>query len=215
MNDLPLVRKGQPITAELWNRLVAAVRATRLLPGVGARLRSMPHGTIIGFDAAPVSWAHPFQVSLVGNTAAQIRPGRVNMIEPKIDGVALSGTEDEPSPKLEFGKLQLDKEDRGYIAIEITCGPKWEIKTAEMVQVAYFDSETGEEPPPGSGGPSSIGGIPGLTKRRVRYPIAMLRLRKSGRLDLFQIVFFNVAYRAKPRDDKTDIARHFFWVSAA
>ena len=52
MNDLPFVRRGQSITAELWNRLVATVRAVRLLPGDGARLRSMPDGTIVGFDAS-------------------------------------------------------------------------------------------------------------------------------------------------------------------
>ena len=215
MNDLPFVRRGQPITADLWNRLVAAVRAVRLLPGDGARLRSMPDGTIVGFDAAPAPWAHPFQVSLIGQSAAEIRTGLLNAIEPKIAGVPLSGTDDKPPPKLEFGKLKLDTDNRGYIAVEITCGKKWEITTMEMVQVAYFDSESGEEPPEGSGGPSSIGGIPGISGRRVRYPLAMLRQRSTGQLDLFQIVFFNIVHRAQPRDDAADVARHFFWPGPA
>ena len=213
MNDLPFVKRGQPITAELWNRLCAAVRAVRLLPGEGARLRSTPDGTIVGFDAAPASWSHPFQVSLIGKTAAEIRPGTVNSIEPKIGDVPLSGSDSKPTPKLEFGKVKLDGDGRGYIAIEITCGAKWEIKTMGMVQVAYFDSENGEDSPGGSGGPSSIGGIPGISGRRVRYPIAMLRERSTGQLDLFQIVFFNIAHRAQPRTE--DVARHFFWASTA
>ena len=215
MNDLPFVRRGQPITADLWNRLVAAVRAVRLLPGDGARLRSMPDGTIVGFDAASSPWAHPFQVSLIGQSAAEIRTGLLNAIEPKIAGVPLSGTDDKPPPKLEFGKLKLDTDNRGYIAVEITCGKKWEITTMEMVQVAYFDSESGEEPPEGSGGPSSIGGIPGISGRRVRYPLAMLRQRSTGQLDLFQIVFFNIVHRAQPRNDADDVARHFFWPGPA
>lgn len=215
MNELPFVKRGQPITAELWNRLVGAVRAVRLLPGDGARLRSTPDGTIIGFDAASAPWSHPFQVSLIGQTAAEIRSGFVNAIEPEINGVPLSGDDAEPPPKLEFGKLKLDPDGRGYVAIEITCGTKWEIKTMEMVQVAYFDSENGEDPPAGSGGPSAIGGIPGISGRRVRYPIAMLRQRSTGDLDLFQMVFFNLAHRAQPRDAATDSARHFFWASAA
>ena len=180
MKDLPFVRRGQPITAGLWNRLIAAVRAVRLLPGDGARLRSTPDGTIIGFDAATAPWAHPFQVSLIGQSAAQIRSGLVNSIEPKINGVPLSGTDSKPAPKLDFGKLKLDTDGRGYVAIEITCGTKWEIRTMEMVQVAYFDSENGEDPPPGSGGPSAIGGIPGISGRRVRYPLAMLRPTARG-----------------------------------
>jgi hypothetical protein len=97
------------------------------------------------------------------------------------------------------------------VAIEITCGKKWEIVTMELVQVAYFDSENGEDPPPGSGGPSAVGGIPGISGRRVRYPLAMLRQRKTGQVDLFQIVYSNLTHRAKPKDDATDIARHFFW----
>lgn len=215
MNELPFVKRGQPLTAELWNRLVAAMRAVRLLPGDGARLRSMPDGTIISFDAATAPWSHPFQVSLIGQSAAQIQPGLINSIEPQISGVALSGTDTKPPPKLEFNKLKLDADNRGYVAVEITCGTKWEIKAMEMVQVAYFDSENGEDPPPGSGGPSAIGGIPGLSGRRVRYPVAMLRQRSTGQLDLFQIVFFNIVHRAQARDAETDSARHFFWPGTA
>ena len=211
MNDLPFVRRGQPITAELWNRLVAAVRSVRLLPGDGARLRSTPAGTIVGFSASPASWSHPFLVSLTGESTADIQPGLVNAIEPTIGGIALSGTDRKPQPKLEFGKLKLDGDGRGYVAVEITCGKKWEILTMEMVQVAYFDSENGEDPPLGSGGPSAIGGIPGILGRRVRYPLAMLRKRRTGQVALFQIVFTNLTHRAQPTDATSDIARHFFW----
>ena len=119
MNDLPFVRRGQPITADLWNRLVVAVRAVRLLPGDGARLFSTPDGTIVGFNAPSAPWSHPFQVSLIGQSAAEIRPGLINSVEPKIDDVPLSGTDSEPPPKLQFGKLRLDADNRGYIAVEI------------------------------------------------------------------------------------------------
>jgi len=85
----------------------------------------------------------------------------------------------------------------------------------EMVQAAYFDSENGDDPPSGNGGPSAIGGIPGISGRRVRYPLAMLRQRSTGQLDLFQIVFFNIVHRAQPRDSATDLARHFFWPGPA
>ena len=215
MTELPFVRRGQPITAELWNKLVAAVRSVRLLPGDGARLRSTPDGTLVGFDAGSSSWAHPFQVTLVGQTAAQISSGLVNAIEPQIGDVPLSGTNTQPPPRLEFGKPKLNANNCGYIAIEITCDDKWAITIMEMVQVAYFDSESGEEPPEGSGGASATGGIPGISGRRVRYPVAMLLQRKSGQLDVVQIVFFNIAHRAQPLDSQTDTARHFFWPGTA
>jgi hypothetical protein len=220
MIELPFVRRGQPITAELWNKLVAAVRSVRLWPGDGARLRSTPDGTIVGFDAASSRWPHPFQVTLFGQSAAQIRSGLVNDLEPKIGDVPLSGTESDtglaqPPPRLEFGKLKLDSNNRGYVAIEITCDEKWKITAMQMVQVAYFDSENGEDPPAASGGVSAIGGIPGISRRRVRYPVAMLLQRKSGQLDVMQIVFFNLAHRAQSRNTQSDAARHFFWPGAA
>ena len=41
------VKPGDPIPllASFWNNLKAMVRARRLLPGVGVRLREMPFGT--------------------------------------------------------------------------------------------------------------------------------------------------------------------------
>ena len=42
MTEPPFVKRGQPITATLWNQLCAAVRACRLIAGDGVRLREMP-----------------------------------------------------------------------------------------------------------------------------------------------------------------------------
>ena len=67
MTEPPFVKRGQPITARLWNQLCAAVRACRLIAGDGVRLREMPDGTIITFDGDAAEFVHPFQVSLAGN----------------------------------------------------------------------------------------------------------------------------------------------------
>ena len=65
------VHPGDPIPklAAFWNGLKAAVAARRLLPGVGVRLREMPFGTIINFDANAAAWDHPWRMSLDGNQA--------------------------------------------------------------------------------------------------------------------------------------------------
>ncbi len=208
----PEVRPGQPITAELWNLARAAHRASLLRSGPGIRLRQTPDGTIIsGPDAGP-AWDHPFNVSLI-DSRAKITPGTVNGIEPRIDDVPLSGTDDDEPPVIEWDRLNVDDDGRGYIALELTCDEKWKIKPEllTLVQVAYFDSEDGEEPPEGSGGPASAGGVPGLSGRRARYPIAMLRQRASGHVDVFQIVHFALQHRAQPRNEAAEVARHFFW----
>ena len=120
MNDLPFVRKGQAITAALWNQLCAAVRACRLIAGDGVRLREMPDGTIITFDGGSAEFVHPFQVSLIGTDAASIRPGTVNKVDAKIKDVPLAGKDGEAPPVLKVGTPMLDDEGRGYICVEVT-----------------------------------------------------------------------------------------------
>lgn len=210
--EWPEVRPGQPITAELWNLARAAHRASLLRSGPGIRLRQTPNGTIITGVSGGPAWDHPFKVSLI-DSRAKITPGTVNGIEPRIDDVPLSGTDDDPPPELTWSKLKLDTEQRGYIALELTCDEKWKIipELLTVVQVASFDSDDSGAPPAGSGGPASAGGVPGLLGRRARYPLAMLRQRKSGRVDVFQIVHFALQHRAQPRNETAQIARHFFW----
>lgn len=206
MNDLPFVRKGQPITALLWNQLCAAVRGNRLIAGNGVRLREMPDGTIITFDGG-ADFVHPFQVSIIGTEAASIRPGTVNKVDAKIKDVPLAGEDGEAPPVLKFGQPMLDDEGRGYICVEVTCREKdWSVEKVEVVQVADPNTDDGE-PGEGTGGGSAVA----LPERRTRYPLAMLRERKDKKLDLYQITFFDLQHRAALGTDRKTATRHFFW----
>lgn len=208
MNDLPFVRKGQPITAALWNQLCAAVRACRLIAGDGVRLREMPDGTIITFDGDGAEFVHPFQVSLIGTEAASVRPGTVNKVDAKIKDVPLAGKEGEAPPVLKFGTPMLDDEGRGYICVEVTCREKdWSVEKVEIVQVADPNTEDGEAGEGHSGSTASVA-LPG---RRTRYPLTMLRERKDKKLDLYQITFFDLQHRAALGTDRKTATRHFFW----
>ena len=208
MTEPPFVKRGQPITATLWNQLCAAVRACRIIAGDGVRLREMPDGTIITFDGDGADFVHPFQVSLVGTEGASIRPGTVNRIDAKIKGVPLAGSDREPPPVLKFGKPQLDQDGRGYICAEVTCREKdWSVEKVEVVQVADPNTDAGEA----SGSHGGSGGSVALPGRRARYPLAMLRERKDKRLDLYQITFFDLQHRPALGTDRKTAARHFFW----
>jgi hypothetical protein len=208
MNDLPFVKRGQSITATLWNQLCAAVRACRLIAGDGVRLREMPDGTIITFDGDGTEFVHPFQVSLIGTEAASIRPGTVNKVVAKIKDVPLAGTDDQPPPVLKFGQPMLDEEGRGYICVEVTCREKdWSVEKVEVVQVADPNTDDGEAGEGVAGTTASVA-LPG---RRTRYPLAMLRERKDKKLDLYQITFFDLQHRAALGTDRKTATRHFFW----
>ena len=212
MPEFPIVARGQPITEALWNAAQAAVHAGRLRAGSGIRLHEMPDFTLISAIGGGTGGGtgHAFKVSLTEH-GASITPGTVNGIEPVIGGVLLSGDEaGENIPELRWKKPALDAKRRGYIALEAICDREWKIVQGDLtvVQVAYYDSLDGKAPPDGSGGIAAAGGIPGLPGRRVRYPIARLIQRKSGELEVFQIVKFDVTHRVQART--ADIARHFF-----
>jgi hypothetical protein len=208
MREPPIVKRGQPITAALWNQFAAAVRACRIISGDGVRLRETPDGTIISFDGGGAEFAHPFQVALIGTEAASIRPGTVNRVEAKIKDVPLAGKDGEAPPLLKFGKPKLDDEGRGYICVEVTCREKdWSVEKVEVVQVADPNTDDGEA---GEGHSGSTGSV-ALPGRRTRYPLAMLRERDDGKLDLYQITFFDLQHRAALGEDRKTATRHFFW----
>ncbi|MHA3773670.1 hypothetical protein ACXR0O_19210 [Verrucomicrobiota bacterium sgz303538] len=214
MWDPLFVRVGQEITKSLWDALVARVRSVHLIEGPGIRLQYTADGTIVTATAADGSnFAHPFRVAIAGDRLT-IRPGLVNGVDATIKGVPLAGDAKNPPPFLDFKALKLDKERRGYVALEIKCGPDWQITkgAAEVVQVAAWDTETGE---PGEAPARGPAGVPGLSGRRVRYPLALLRPNAAGALEVFQIQHFNLAHEAKPRDAKSNIARHFFKMGGA
>lgn len=187
-----------------------AIHACQLIAGQNVRLRSTPSGTIIDFFGGQ-SFVHPWQVSLRGTEAATIRPGTINKVPAGIKGKPLDGGEKgEPPPVLEFGKPQVDKEGRGWICAEVFCDPKerFRITKIEIVQVADPDTETGG---PAPGLPNASGGAVALKDGRARHPLAMLRLRESGRLDLFQVTYFDLQHRVKLAADQKTASRHFFW----
>ncbi len=187
------VRPGERITAALWNKLVAAGRACRLISGDGIRLRQTPDGTLVSCSTWK-PWNHPFKVTLSG-TSATINRGLVNTIEPKIKDVPIGGDEanGKPQPKIEFKEPKLDKDGRGWIAVEVICDKEkqWAVASATVVQVGELKTD---DPTKGL------------------HPIAMLRRSKTGDLSLFQIEFFNLQHKAAVPTNG-NAARHFFWVA--
>jgi hypothetical protein len=93
--------------------------------------------------------------------------------------------------------------------VEITCEPKeqWAVKKAEIVQVADPDTREGEP----SEGLNTLGAAKPLPDNRARHPLAMIRERKGGRLELFQITFFDLQHRVALTADQKTAQRHFFW----
>lgn len=185
-------------------KMLAARRAGRLLPGRNVRLRRMPSGTLLSFHGGGTVFEHPWLVSFDG-TNATVLPGTINRVEAEIGRKKLS---DLPSPILTVRKLRVDAEGRGWFAAEVTCDPEkqWGIVKVEIVQVANPDTADGSA----SDRINAVGGAAPLPGNRARHPIAMVREREDGRVDVFQIAFFDLHHRIAFGSDRLP-QRHFFY----
>jgi len=215
MNEWPEARAGQTLTPEMWNAARAANGRNQLIAGKGIRLKPGPLGTVIAVnDNGIASFASPFRVALLGSTSATIAPGFVNLIEPVIDGVHLSGEDAKgtPPPTLKWDKLALDSDGRGFIALEVTLDVNWKVAdgAALIVQVAAVDTADGV---PAKTKSIAANGVPIFTGRKCRYPLAMIRQRSTGALDCFQIVYGDLTLGVKPADSAatTTTGRAFFY----
>lgn len=213
MFDFPEVSPGDPITVEIWNRARAAVHANRLLSGTGIRLKKTSLGVHVIADLKSQRWPHPFKVALSG-LSATVSPGFVNgKVEPRIKGVSLFA---DPAPHLEFPRATWDSEGRSYIALEAAFDDDWSLPAdgLTVIQCARFDSLDSDDPgkPPGDSAEiTGSGGVPILDGRRARWPLAMLRKRKSGRIDLYQITFGDLQVKVKPSGPDSETGRAL-WV---
>lgn len=207
----PRVRPGEIVTARHFEQMGRAIRAGRLLTtdGSGVRLTSTPNGTLVAFSSR-ADFSHPWRVNLQGANAATVEPGTVNGFPATIDGEPLDGGEENtPPPVLRFSTLKTDADGRGWLALEVTFDPakEWGIIKAEIVQVADCDTDDGA---PAPGLPPPTGGARPLAGNRARHPLAMLRQRDGGRLDVFQHAFFPLKHRPAFATDGKTIVRHFF-----
>ena len=188
--DLSLfVRPGDKLTAELWNKLVLAVKSCTVWPGSGTRIRRTPDGTTISATFWD-DWSHPFKVNYAGS-ACTVSKGLIDGVEPKIKDVPISGDSKnkQPIPVLDVSHPKLDKDGHGWIAIEIEVdADKWKTTAASIVQVDSLKSDA---------------------KLKGRHPLAFLTKKADDSIECFQVEFFNLQHRTDGKD-KTP-TRHFFW----
>ena len=208
----PFVKKGDPITKKVFDQMGVAVRACRILAGPGTRLIYTPQGTIVCFERAQ-SFSCAWQVSLRGSTGATLLPGTINKLPATIGGVPLDGgSAGLPPPVLQWSRLKLDSEGRGWICAEATFDPakSWAVVKVEIVQVGDPDTDDGSALPAGQLA-NAAGGASPLSGNRARHPLAMLRQRTSGQLDVYQVTCFDLQHRVALAKDQKTATRHFFW----
>lgn len=179
----------------------------RLFTGPDVHVRTLGKlGTIVGFRRrSQAGFTGAWWVDLQGSSAATVAPGTVSKVPATIRGAKL---DDARPPVLQFGTLRTDSDGRGWICAEVTCDPakQWGIVKVEIVQVADPDTNDGAA----GTGINAIGGAKPLTGSRARAPLAMLRKRSGGGVDVFQIAYFDLQMRIAFAADNTP-QRFFFF----
>lgn len=214
-DDFLTVRKGDPITAEIWNRMQrAGDRSSVLLGGENTRISRMPHGTLINAKHVGV-FVHPFRVTVSGLSAI-VLPGLVNGEVPTMRlATGSSGVnvplDNRPPPVMKLSRALFDQIGQGWIALELKVEEKFfKIEKAEVIQCANITQANNNV----INNPFFYFGLPGLPGGRVRYPIARLFLRGGG-IECFQVAMFNMNHKTKPPapagTGNTMLPRHFFW----
>ena len=91
--------------------------------GNGTRLTATAWGFAYGSADAGQTWAHPFRAS-VGVRIIRLSKGIVEGIEPKIDGVPISGDPQKrkPQPALKLDPKLQNKNGESWVCIEVEPG---------------------------------------------------------------------------------------------
>jgi hypothetical protein len=222
------VKPGDPITADIWNRMLnSADRSNVLYGGENTRITKTPHGTLVNAKTIG-GYLHPWRV-LVSATNASIQPGLINGQTHTINS---NGSDPPITDRTPPSLLAIDTNNfnngLGWIALELETDkdPKQPsddpifkytiIKTAKIIQCKVI---TGSELT--TKNPFFYFGFPGIGNFKVRYPLARLQSVGEDQVLVFQVAIFNLNWKAKPPQPSgggtggtavgSAFPRHFFW----
>lgn len=191
-----------------WRLLLDYIdRTNKVITGEGVRVSYLPSGGLSVYAEDNYNpWNSPFKVS-AGSGTVVVREGTINGIAPSIDGVRISGIDDEGKavdvPALKTVHLG---GARSYVALKITLSEdavEIDANNADALAVSHIaelpDLFT-------QGGTVSEGGV-------AFYPIAALYWTPNGKIRrAFQITHHNLGHRhVEGNLEKGLPSRQLFW----
>lgn len=129
MNEL-IVRRGQELTAKLWNAFWGERRRCRIFGGPGVFVKDSSDGQVISFRAGGSAYLPKFGVNQIGKFVT-FRLGLVNGQEPRIEDVPITGGNGRPVPRLRLQDTEdvFDPTGRSWLAIRLQVD-----ETGRMIQ---------------------------------------------------------------------------------
>lgn len=218
ISDFLHVKAGDPVTAELWNRMLASARASQLcLGGENVNVHQLPHGSLINSRFVR-AWVHPWRV-IASTSFARFHPGTINGMTPTISGPLGKDIpmNNNPQPTLPMSTSAWDDQGFAWIVLELTFADNtWrDIKKAEILQRPNVTREDSHH----LDSPQLYLGYAGFNDSlTARYPLVRLQrisgTTGTGKLafNYWQVAMFNLQHQAVPPiEGQTGISRHYFW----
>jgi len=178
-------RRGQRVKPRLKS-FIAWLKAHRIESGRGIRIRRTINGTIVSANIPNPVFLGAFTVSLVDGGQFSVARGFVNGIEPKINGVPITGEGEKPRPTLKVPQ-SFDKNGRAWALIEVKINKnslRIDPEDPESVVIKADKSLTSSD--------RLVG----------RHPIAMFVQVGSGQVIKYQLSYFSLRHAFNNR--------HFF-----
>lgn len=207
MSTIPrdiVAKKGQKILPR-WKALLRFIKSTGVIAGKGVKISRGPNGTTVSADHFQKPWSHPFKVTVSGGSAT-IRMGTVNGLVPHIDGVNISGFDDDfkqvnvPSIPIEPGE-----EGESHIALVLNVPDGSSAIILDDPATFTIEHFPWASDVTGGGGEDYRGAG--------KYPLAVLLWGDDGKLiKKHQVVHFNLGHRFLQSEAASGRpSRHLFW----
>ena len=191
-------RTGQRIKPTLKSFL-AWLRSQRIEAGPGIRILRTAAGTCVSANVPSPTFLGDFTVSLTEEGRFYVARGFVNGIEPKINGIPITGDKDNERPSLKLPK-EFDKSGRAWALVQVTLNKQTErIDEKARDSVVVVADKTTSSPALIRRGAKRTADAPLVG----RHPIAMFLKGEDGRILTYQLSFFSLRHAFAKK-------RHFF-----
>lgn len=204
-----VARRGEKVFPK-WQALLRFIANTGIVAAPGIKVTYLPTGgTLVESDASYKAWGHPFKVS-ASSESFSVRSGLVNGLAPYLDGVRITGVDDE-GKKVDVPRVEIKHKGDPitYISlVVVTPEGGSRITLTDSPETLYIKHST--MLPEGF---REGGSIPFLGE--TEYPLAALYWEGEGVLRRkLQIVHHNLGHRYIQSQAQAGISgRHLFWAA--
>jgi hypothetical protein len=163
------------------------------MPGNGVRLTRTSAGFSYSAITRGPALRHPFKPFL-SHGGVRLSRGLVEYIEPKIKGVPIGGTDDEPPPVLKLAPEMANDAGESWVCVELTLNADGKLPAKDPQVIIAHRKE-----------------LVSHSRVLARCGLAMILWRDKKPFRALEVVYFNLRYQRLLPPDGAGEVRHIFY----